>query len=193
MPKSGSKAWIERKEKWPTPQFGQGMIAAGSEESALILCAPRARRRRGKPATTAPQHNTVRRTSECHKCVITPPLLSWRAPPWLFTTAACGALRSTPDCRPRRALLHLSTGILRKRTQIGPALGRRVCAAEDSCSAASGVSEALTLWLLRLLPAGAVAGWDLQPPESRAFPRRTPRAAARPSRTSPIRGYERAK
>jgi hypothetical protein len=25
-----------------------------------------------------------------------------------LTTAACGGLRSTPDCRPRRALLHLS-------------------------------------------------------------------------------------
>src|ERR1700681_3360633 len=28
--------------------------------------------------------------------------------------------------------------------------------------------------LLRLLPAGAVAGWDLHPLESAAFPRRTP-------------------
>jgi hypothetical protein len=26
----------------------------------------------------------------------------------LLTTAACGGLRSAPDCRPRRALLHLS-------------------------------------------------------------------------------------
>src|SRR5260370_8028523 len=31
-----------------------------------------------------------------------------RSPPWLLTAAACGGLRSTPDCRPRRALLHLS-------------------------------------------------------------------------------------
>src|SRR5450830_1400863 len=31
-----------------------------------------------------------------------------RSPPWLLTTAACGGLRSTTDCRPRRALLHLS-------------------------------------------------------------------------------------
>ena len=30
------------------------------------------------------------------------------SPPWLLTTAACGGLRSTPDCRPRRAYLHLS-------------------------------------------------------------------------------------
>jgi hypothetical protein len=29
------------------------------------------------------------------------------SPPPLLTTAACGGLRSAPDCRPRRALLHL--------------------------------------------------------------------------------------
>src|SRR5579862_1694541 len=31
-----------------------------------------------------------------------------RPPPWLLTTPVGGGLRSTPDCRPRRALLHLS-------------------------------------------------------------------------------------
>ena len=31
-----------------------------------------------------------------------------RSPPSPLTTAACGGLRSTPNCRPRRALLHLS-------------------------------------------------------------------------------------
>ena len=31
-----------------------------------------------------------------------------RSPPWLLTTAACGGLRSTTDCRSRRAFLHLS-------------------------------------------------------------------------------------
>src|ERR1700738_2944550 len=30
------------------------------------------------------------------------------SPPSLLTTAACGGLRSTPDCRPRRTSLHLS-------------------------------------------------------------------------------------
>src|SRR6266481_5617122 len=39
---------------------------------------------------------------------------------------------------------------------------------------ASAIS--LPPWLLRLLPAGAVAGWDLHPLESAAFPRRTPGA-----------------
>src|SRR4029077_20420579 len=36
------------------------------------------------------------------------PTFPQRSPPLLLTTAACGGLRSTPDCRPRRAFLHLS-------------------------------------------------------------------------------------
>ena len=36
------------------------------------------------------------------------PTFPQRSPPSLLTTAACGGLRSTPDCRPRRVLLHLS-------------------------------------------------------------------------------------
>src|SRR6267154_1249897 len=36
------------------------------------------------------------------------PAFPQRSPPSLLTTAACGGLRSTPDCRPQRALLHLS-------------------------------------------------------------------------------------
>src|SRR5260221_14355514 len=36
-----------------------------------------------------------------------------------LTTAACGGLRSTPDCRPRRALLHLSYSYA---SPCGPAL-----------------------------------------------------------------------
>src|SRR5450756_1225694 len=43
-----------------------------------------------------------------HACRIPVPAFPQRSPPWLLTTAACGGLRSTPDCRPRRALLHLS-------------------------------------------------------------------------------------
>ena len=42
-----------------------------------------------------------------------------RSPPWLLTTAACGGLRSTPDCRPRRACLHLSYSYA---SPFGPAL-----------------------------------------------------------------------
>src|SRR5260370_38507692 len=36
------------------------------------------------------------------------PTFPQRSPPWLLTAAACGGLRSAPDCRTRRALLHLS-------------------------------------------------------------------------------------
>src|SRR6202521_3237353 len=42
-----------------------------------------------------------------------------RSPPWLLTTAACGGLRSTPDCRPRRTYLHLSYSYA---SPCGPAL-----------------------------------------------------------------------
>jgi hypothetical protein len=36
------------------------------------------------------------------------PTFPQRSPPSLLTTAACSGLGSAPDCRPRRALLHLS-------------------------------------------------------------------------------------
>ena len=36
------------------------------------------------------------------------PTFPQRSPPCLLGTAACGGLRSTPDCRPRRTYLHLS-------------------------------------------------------------------------------------
>src|SRR6516225_3933764 len=36
------------------------------------------------------------------------PAFPQRSPPRLLTAAACGGLRSAPDCRTRRALLHLS-------------------------------------------------------------------------------------
>src|SRR5262249_41973584 len=36
------------------------------------------------------------------------PTFPRRSRPWLLTTAACGRLRSAPDRRTRRALLHLS-------------------------------------------------------------------------------------
>jgi hypothetical protein len=43
-----------------------------------------------------------------HTCRNLVPTFPQRSPPLLVTTAACGGLRSTPDCRPRRAFLHLS-------------------------------------------------------------------------------------
>src|SRR5450755_2627717 len=52
----------------------------------------------------------------CRNLVPTFPQCS---PPWLLTTAACGSLRSTPDCRPRRTYLHLSYSYA---SPFGPAL-----------------------------------------------------------------------
>ena len=47
----------------------------------------------------------ARLSQSCRNLV---PTFPQRSPPSLLTTAACGGLRSTPDCRPRRAFLHLS-------------------------------------------------------------------------------------
>ena len=47
------------------------------------------------------------------------PAFPQRSPPSLLTTAARGGLRSTPDCRPRRALLHLSYSCI---SPCGPAI-----------------------------------------------------------------------
>src|ERR1700758_4670137 len=41
-------------------------------------------------------------------CRVLVPTFPQRSPPLLLTTAACGGLRSAPDCRPRRTSLHLS-------------------------------------------------------------------------------------
>ena len=47
------------------------------------------------------------------------PTFPQRSPPSLLTTAACGGLRSAPDCRPRRTYLHLSYSYA---SPCGPAL-----------------------------------------------------------------------
>jgi hypothetical protein len=47
------------------------------------------------------------------------PTFPQRSPPSLLTTAACGGLRSAPDCRPQRACLHLSYSCA---SPFGPAL-----------------------------------------------------------------------
>ena len=54
-----------------------------------------------------------------HTCRNLVPTFPQRSPPSLLTTAACGGLRSTPDCRPRRAFLHLSYSYA---SPCGPAL-----------------------------------------------------------------------
>src|SRR4029077_9453896 len=47
------------------------------------------------------------------------PVFPQGSTPSLLTTAARGGLRSTPDCRPRRALLHLSYSCI---SPCGPAI-----------------------------------------------------------------------
>jgi hypothetical protein len=53
------------------------------------------------------RHQSMVKT-ENHTCRNLVPTFPQRSPPSLLTTAACGGSRSTPDCRPRKALLHLS-------------------------------------------------------------------------------------
>ena len=56
-----------------------------------------------------------------HTCRNLVPTFPQRSPPSLLTTAACGGLRSAPDCRTRRAFLHLSYSYA---APCGPALLR---------------------------------------------------------------------
>jgi hypothetical protein len=71
-----------------------------------------------KPISTLPKRFACARSLN-HTCRNLVPAFPQRSPPWLLTTAACGGLRSTPDCRPRRALLHLSYSYA---APFGPAL-----------------------------------------------------------------------
>src|SRR5262249_26694681 len=57
------------------------------------------------------------------------PTFPQRSPPLLLATAACGGLRSTPDCRPRRTFLHLSYSYA---APCGPALLVTQCQ-EQTC------------------------------------------------------------
>src|SRR5262249_20911214 len=59
-----------------------------------------------------------------HACRNLVPTFPQRSPPSLLTTAACGGLRSAPDCRPRRALLHLSYSC-------APPFGRAMLVTQD--------------------------------------------------------------
>src|SRR6476469_2073122 len=59
------------------------------------------------------------------------PAFPQRSPPRLLTAAACGGLRSAPDCRTRRALLHLSYSCA---SPCGPAL----LVTQDPCATFPG-------------------------------------------------------
>ena len=60
------------------------------------------------PLSTLLQRFACARLSRAVPAGIIAPTFPQRSPPSLLTTAACGGLGSTSDCRTRRALLHLS-------------------------------------------------------------------------------------
>src|SRR5258708_25527224 len=71
---------------------------------------PSCSRRQGQPPilTSSNPLSTLHRRFACAR--LSQPCLPESCPgvSATLTTIACGGLRSTPDCRPRRALLHLS-------------------------------------------------------------------------------------
>src|SRR5262245_62187547 len=66
------------------------------------------------------------------------PTFPQRSPPCLLDTAACGGLRSAPDCRPRRTYLHLSYSYA---APCGPAL----LVTQDPKRKSGGIEESLRL------------------------------------------------
>src|ERR1700756_2528050 len=76
------------------------------------------------------------------------PTFPQRSPPSLLTTAACGGLRSTPDCRPRRTFLHLSYSCA---SPFGPAIlvtqdPTRTSAADLCCDAQTECGTNSAVW-----------------------------------------------
>src|SRR5262249_10652719 len=59
------------------------------------------------PLSTLLQRFACARLSRPYRAGVISPTLPQRSPPSLLATAACGGLRSAPDCRTRRALPHL--------------------------------------------------------------------------------------
>ncbi len=81
---------------------------------AVSVHPPSLSRKMGQPPvlTSSKSLSTLHRRFTCvrlsQSCLPeSVPAFPQRSPPSLLTTAACGGLRSTPDCRPRRATLHL--------------------------------------------------------------------------------------
>src|SRR5690242_16527113 len=94
------------------------------------------------------------------------PTFPQRSPPSLLTTAARGGLRPAPDCRPRRALLHLSYSSAPLHADgafvtHGPA---RTSGAVSSL--ASQPLPASARWRFRVLRARAAAGRDRAAPNA---------------------------
>src|SRR5256886_6191533 len=85
---------------------------------AVSVHPPSSSRRKGHPPvlTSSNPLSTLLQRFACAR--LSQPCLSG-SPPLLLTTAACGGLRSAPDCRPRRTFLHLSYSYA---TPFGPAI-----------------------------------------------------------------------
>src|SRR5262245_33100819 len=69
-----------------------------------------------------------------HACRNLVPTFPQRSPPSLLTTAACGGLRSAPDCRPRRTSLHLSYSC-------APPFGPAILVTQDPTCATAAVAR----------------------------------------------------
>src|ERR1700738_1205202 len=110
-----------------------------------------------------------------HTCRNLVPTFPQRSPPSLLTTAACGGLRSAPDCRPRRAFLHLSYSYAapcgpallvtqcHKRTNAPQQTTHRVAIIYPITSSASasnvgGISRPSALAVLRLITSSNLVG-----------------------------------
>src|SRR5262245_11635916 len=82
---------------------------------AVSVHPPSSSRKMGQPPVLASSNriSTLLQRFACARlsqsaCRNLVPTFPQRSPPSLLTTAACGGLRSAPDCRPRRTSLHLS-------------------------------------------------------------------------------------
>jgi hypothetical protein len=113
----------------PIPEEGQPPVLTSStqklapESPVDSMAAVSSIRVRTRPMATNPISTLLQRFAcarlsqpACRNLV---PTFPQRSAPLLLTTAACGGLRSTPDCRPRRTFLHLSYSCA---TPFGPAI-----------------------------------------------------------------------
>src|SRR6202047_1742958 len=99
--------------RWVSPRFGHRLIAFRHFCSGSLALASLNR--------------------ACRNLV---PTFPQRSPPSLLTTAACGGLRSAPDCRPRRTFLHLSYSY-------APPCGPALLVTQDPTATSARVSQLL--------------------------------------------------
>jgi hypothetical protein len=83
----------------------QPQIFPDHPSAHCVAAARRTRATHPRSKSSVPAPTTMSLNRACRDLV---PTFPQRSLPWLLTTAACGSLRSAPDCLPRRAPLHLS-------------------------------------------------------------------------------------